>query len=139
MSKYPYAYDELLYRLHQLRSTDEVYKKVNLPPLKVVKKNRSSIFANFNVFVQRLNRSKEHISEFYKTETGLVNSINGEGQLIIQGMFSEAKCESIMRNYIKEFVMCKQCKGLSTDLLKENGLTFISCNQCSAKTSLGKL
>ena len=139
MSVYPYTYDDLLYRLHISKFADDNYKKINLPPIKVIKKNRISIFSNFGMFVEKLNRSAEHISEYYKSETGIGTSINGAGQLILQGILNETKTESIMRNYIKEFVICKQCKCLDTLLLKENGLTFLKCNQCFAKTSLGKI
>lgn len=139
MSTYPYAYDDLLYRLHLAKSTDDNYKKINLPPIKVTRKNRVSIIGNFSTFSERLNRPIEQISEFFKQETMCPNSINGQGQLIIQGALNEIKCESIMRNFIREFVMCKQCKGLDTHMLKENSLTFLECHQCLAKTSMGKI
>jgi len=139
MIGYPYSYDELLFRLHNAKSADDCYKKINLPPLKVTRKNRLSIFVNFNIFSEKLNRCKEHISEYFKTETGLSNSINGQGQLLIQGALNETKCESIMRNYIRQFVMCRQCKCLDTIMIKDNGLTFLECHQCYAKTSMGKI
>lgn len=139
MSEYPYSYDELLYRIHTLKSVEDTYKKINLPPLKITKKNRLSIFVNFGIFSEKLNRTKEHISEYFKTETGASNSINNQNQLLIHGILNETKCESIMRNYIKEFVMCRQCKGMDSSLEKENGLTFLNCKQCHAKTSMGKL
>lgn len=139
MSEYPYTYDDLLFRLHNAKSSDEVYKKVNLPPLKVTKKNKLSIFSNLIVYTEKLNRPKEHIAEYYKNETNLHNSINGQNQLIIQGILSEIKCEAVMRNYIREFVMCRQCKGLCTDIVKENGLTFLKCQQCFSVSSLGKI
>lgn len=139
MSEYPYTYDDLLYRLHLAKSTDDNYKKINLPPIKVTRKNRVSIIANFMVYTEKLNRSKEQISDFFKEETSCPNSVNNQGQLIIQGNLNEIKCESIMRNYIKEFVMCKQCKGLDTHMVKEDGLTFLECHLCLAKTSMGKI
>lgn len=139
MSQYPYSYDELLFRLHTTKNSDEIYSRVNLPPIKINRKNRMSIFSNFGILVEKLNRDKNHISNYFKAETGLINTINQHNQLIIQGKFDELKCESIMKKYINEFVSCRQCKGLNTTMLKEHGLTFLQCNQCSAKTSLGKL
>lgn len=135
---YPYTYDDLLFRLHNAKSADDLYKKINLPPLKVSRKNKLSIFVNLSDFSDKLNRTKEQIGDFFKIESGTSVSINNQNQLLIQGILSEAKCESIMRNYIKEFVMCRQCKGLNSSLVKENGLNFLVCHQCNAKTSLGK-
>ena len=139
MTQYPYSYDELLFRLHNDKNEDEIYSKVNLPPIKISRKNRASIFSNFGILAEKLNRDKEHISNYFKAETKLVNTTNQHNQLIIQGNINESKCESIMKKYINEFVCCRQCKGLNTIILKEHGLTFIQCNQCLAKTSLGKL
>lgn len=139
MSIYPYSYDELLFRLHTAKSADDAYSKVNLPPIKIARKNRMSIFSNFGLLAEKIKRDRDHISSYFKTETGLVNTINQHNQMIIHGNLNEAKCESIMRKYINEFVLCRQCKGLSTNLIKDHGLTFLQCNQCGAKSSLGKL
>ena len=139
MTSYPYSYDDLLYRLHNAKSVDDIYTKINLPQPKISRKNRLSIFANFGAFVEKLNRCPEHISSYFKAETGACNSINKQNQLLIQGILNDTKCETIVRNYIKEFVMCPQCKCLNTLLTKEKGLTYLVCNQCSAKTSMGKI
>ena len=139
MTEYPYSYDDLLHRLHISKTSDDNYKKINLPSLKVVKKNKLSIFSNLTAFTEKLDRPKENIAEYFKKETGLHNSINGQNQLLIQGILNQTKCESLMRNYIKEFVMCRQCKSLKTDMIKENGLTFLKCHQCFATSSLGKI
>lgn len=139
MSIYPYSYDELLFRLHNTKTADDVYKKVNLPPLKITRKNKLSVFVNAAVFSEKLNRPMDHISDYFKAETKASNSVNSQNQLMIQGVLNEAKCEAIMRNYIKEFVMCKQCKGLNSTLVKENGLTYLECRNCHAKTSMGKI
>jgi translation initiation factor 2 subunit 2 len=139
MSFYPYSYDDLLYRLHVSRTADDSYKKANLPSLKVTKKNRLSIVSNFDVYCERLNRSKEHVSNYYRTETGSNISINSQNQMVIQAIFSETKCDSIMKNYIKQYVMCKQCKGIESSIIKENGLMFLQCHRCDAKTSMGKI
>ena len=135
----PYTYGELLGKLVQQKSLDEVHAKINLPIMKVTQVNRSSIIVNFDKFPTKLKRSADHISAFFKSETGLSNSINERGQLIIQGLFSESKCQSIIRNYIKNFVMCKQCKSIDSTMYKESGLNFLQCHQCQAVTSLGKI
>ena len=139
MSSYPYSYEELLERIMNLKSKDEQHKKISIPPLQVTKQNRMTIISNFLVYSDKLNRQIDHIASYFKTETGLNNSINSQNQLIIQGIFNESKCESIMKNYIKDFVMCKQCRTIESKLIKENGVTFLECHRCASKTSLGKI
>jgi translation initiation factor 2 subunit 2 len=139
MSNYPYSYDELLYRLHNYKINENLQKKINLPQMEIKRVNKLSIFFNFDVYCEKLNRPLEHVANFFKTETGANISINGQNQLIIQNIINQTKCESIMKNYIKNFVMCKQCKGIVSSMIKKNGLTFLECNQCNAKTSMGKI
>lgn len=139
MLVYPYAYDDLLHRFHTMKSEDDKYTKINLPVLKISRKNKLTIVSNLTAYSEKLQRPKEQIADFYRNETKLQNSINGQNQLLIQGSLTEAKCETIMRIYTRLFVMCKQCKGLNTDIIKEHGLSFLKCNQCFAMTSLGKL
>ena len=139
MNAYPYNYDELLFKLHTAKCAEEAIQKINLPSLKVTNKNRLSIISNFGEYPKILKRTKEEIGDYFKTETAAINSINAMEQLLIHGKFNETKCEYIMKNYIKQFVMCRQCKGLDTKLIKESGLTFLECGHCGAKTSMGKL
>lgn len=139
MSTYPYNYDDLLYRLHLVKMAEDNYKKINLPAIKITKKNKISIFINFSNFVEKLKRTPEHISNYIREETGMATSVNAQDQMIIQGILNETKTETIMRNYIREYVSCRQCKCLDTNLIKENTITFILCNQCGAKTSLGRI
>ncbi|BCS83151.1 eukaryotic translation initiation factor 2 subunit beta [Cotonvirus japonicus] len=133
-----YTYEDLLTKLTNSKTSDDIYKKVNLPSVNVSQKNRSSIIANFNKFPIKLNRDPTDIAKFFKEETGITNSINERGQLIIQGSLSANKCESIIRNYISKFVMCRQCKSTISIIMKDNGLNYLVCKQCQAKTSLGK-
>lgn len=147
MSTYPYTYDDLLCKLHDAKSAEEplhsrnssIDKKISLPPLNVARKNKLSIISNFGAYPELLNREVGHISNYFTVETGTANSINNMNQLVIQNVINENRCESIMRKYIREFCMCRQCRGISTTLLKQDGITFIECNECNAKTSLGKL
>lgn len=140
---YPYTYDDLLDRLHMAKiSEDDNYhsgKKNSLPPMVVKPVNRTSVIVNFNDYSLKLNRTKDHIARYFFEETTAKNSINEQNQLIIQGKLNGAKCESIMKNYIRQYVLCKQCKCIDTVLVKENGITIIHCNHCQAQTSLGKI
>lgn len=139
MSSYPYNYDDMLFRLHTAKMTEESIARINFPALKVTNKNRLSIISNFGEYPKILNRTKEEISNYFRTEMATSISINAMDQLLIHGKFNESKCQFIMEKYIKQFVMCRQCRGLNTVLEKENGLTFLDCKQCRARSSMGKI
>jgi translation initiation factor 2 subunit 2 len=135
---FPYDYDHMLYQLHLKKKDDESYNKISLPPLSVCKKGKATLITNFLDYPRSLGRTVEQITKFYKDETAATNSINKDGHLIIQGKFKESQCENIMRNYVKQFCMCKQCKSIQTELQRENKFYYIYCQKCHAKSSLGK-
>lgn len=136
--QYPYTYDDLLFRIHTEKCSEEVYNKINLPALKCRRHNRTTVIINFSLYPEKLRRTKEQLGDYFRLETGSSNSINQNGQLVIQCIINEHKCETLLKNYIKEYVLCRQCKCLDTSLIKETGLNFLQCHQCHAKTSLGK-
>lgn len=138
MNTYPYEYDDMLIRLFNSKSEEDAYKKINLPVIDVSRKNKTSIISNFHLYIDKLNRTADQISNYFREEGRVNVSVNSRKQLIIQGNFDNRKCETIMTNYIKEYVMCKQCKSIDSCLIKDTGITFLQCHQCGAKSSLGK-
>jgi len=138
---YPYNYEHMLYQLHILKEEDLFQiknTKTVLEPIKLSKKGKTIMITNFSYYPQFLNRPAEHISKFFKDEVGSSTSINGDGQLLILGRLREVQIENLMRNYIKQYVKCSQCKCIQTDIVKEDRISYIVCHRCNAKTSLAK-
>lgn len=137
-TEFSYSYKDMLDRLQKEKMMEQQYEKLSLPIIKIVRKNKTTVFANFDSYPKILKRNADHIGKYIQSEMGTDYTINANGQMIIQGIYKENKIESVFKKYIREFVCCRQCKGLYTDLLKEEGITFLQCNTCFARTSLGK-
>lgn len=138
MDLFPYEYDDMLYRLHTTKLCEDSIKNTNLPRINVKRKNKLTIIVNFGAYSTIINRTKESISKYFYIESKLAYSINSTDQLILQGVLDEKKCENIMRNFIKQHVLCKQCRCIDTQIVKDSNLYYMICNGCGAKTSLGK-
>ena len=58
------------------------------------------------------------------------------GRLVLNIKVPSTKIKQKIDEYVKEFVLCKECKKPDTELLKEDRLLFIHCLACGAKHSV---
>ncbi len=97
---------------------------VKIPTVKTARENRNIIWYNIEDFSKAIYRTVDEISKHLAAETMLNISKCANGLRIYKTNINPAKVESIMRKYIKEFVVCKQCSSLNT--------TADKCLNCSA-------
>ncbi|VDL83620.1 unnamed protein product [Nippostrongylus brasiliensis] len=63
-------------------------------------------------------------------------SIDGNNCLIVKGRFQQKHFESVLRKYIKEYVMCHTCRSSDTELTKDTRLFFLQCHTCGSRCSV---
>jgi|TARA_Y100000034_G_scaffold130733_1_gene189913 translation initiation factor 2 subunit 2 len=129
-------YEELL---------DEAYKKVKqvsanserfeIPKVEGYFEGRKTIIINFSQIVDHLRRNPEHLQKFLLRELATSGQKNGD-KLILNIKVPSLKIKQKIEEYVKEFVLCKECKKPDTELLKEDRLLFIHCLACGAKHSV---
>jgi translation initiation factor 2 subunit 2 len=54
-------------------------------------------------------------------------------RLILNNKVPSAKINQKIEQYVKEFVLCRECGKPDTELVKEDRLTFIHCMACGAR------
>ena len=87
-----------------------------------------------------IRRSPEHFQKFLLKE--LASSGQQEGdRLVLNLKVPSAKINQKIEEYVREFVLCKECGKPDTELIKEpdNRLLFIHCLACGAKHSVSKI
>ncbi|RCN31013.1 domain found in IF2B/IF5 [Ancylostoma caninum] len=67
---------------------------------------------------------------------GTTGSIDGNNCLIVKGRFQQKHFESVLRKYIKEYVMCHTCRSSDTQLTKDTRLFFLQCQTCGSRCSV---
>lgn len=97
---------------------------VRIPIVKLARENRNIIWHNADLFAAAIHRTQLEVAQYLAAETLLNISACAGGLRIYKTNINSAKIESIMKKYIKEFVVCKQCNGLNT--------TSIECMSCGA-------
>ncbi len=124
---------------------DKAYKE--LPEITISKKRfeipsfhgriqgKKTIIKNISQIAKTLRRKKEHIIKFMLKELATTGFEENNNYVFI-GKFSGEMLNKKLEKYIKEFVLCEQCKKPDTFLKKEQGITFKQCEACGARSSV---
>mmetsp|Transcript_21245 Transcript_21245/g.53479 ORF Transcript_21245/g.53479 Transcript_21245/m.53479 type:complete len:190 (+) Transcript_21245:858-1427(+) len=141
-----YNYEELIGRflkvLEESTASNIKVQRLSLEPPKIGRDGtKKTLFLNFEKICQKLGREKEHLFFYISTELGTTASIQDSGALVLKGKFQPKGFENILRNYIKEYVLCGSCHSSNTILEKdaETRLIFLRCNRCQAWRSVNQI
>lgn len=114
-------------------------QRLKIPPPEVLRDgSKKTLFANVQQIAQVLQRNPSHLIQYLFAELGTSGSIDGEQRLIIKGRFQPKNIEGVLRRYIQEYVICRTCKSMNTELKREaaNRLHFIVCKACGSTKSV---
>lgn len=111
------------------------------PPVCQREGSKKTLFSNVQEIASVLQRNPEHLIQFLFAELGTSGSIDGEKRLVLKGKFQPKQMESVLRRYIVEYVTCKTCKSMNTELKREsaNRLHFLSCKACGSTRSVSSI
>jgi len=121
---------------------DEAYKKVKqidtsnerfeIPKIEGHFQGKKTILTNFFQIVSHIRRNPEHFQKFLLKELAAAGHIEGD-RLVLNKTVPSTKINPKIEQYVKEFVLCKECGKPDTELKKEDRLTFLHCLACGAK------
>jgi translation initiation factor 2 subunit 2 len=96
--------------------------------------NRTTI-KNFKAIVSALNREPEHLIKYLLRELGVAGNMDGN-QAVFQGKFSKAAVDDRIKRYVEEFVLCRECGGPDTKLVRKDRVHILRCEACGARTAV---
>lgn len=139
-----FTYDDLLTRLHDIIENKHtglgVREKFTLKPPQVTRATaKKTAWVNFLDICDTLNRPAEHLQQYVFAELGCDGTYAGETgrQFILKGRFYPRNIESLLKRYIREYVMCTMCRSSNTQLTKDQStrLHKMKCMNCGADRS----
>ena len=133
MEGYEKMLEEAYKEVKQVDSTKEDRFKV--PKITGGFEGRKTVLTNFFQIVDHLRRDPEHFQKFLLKELATSGQKDGE-RFVLNIKVPSKKINQKIEEYVKEFVLCKECKKPDTELIKEGRLTFIHCLACGAKHSI---
>jgi translation initiation factor 2 subunit 2 len=144
--KADYTYDELLDRVVDLLQTNNPAlvekKKRNIkPPQLSLLSSKKTLWINFQEICSMMQRSPDHVYQFFMAELGTEGSIDGNQRLIIRGKYVPKYIESLLRKYVVEYVTCEMCRSPNTELKKDPStrLYFLECLDCGSSRSVAQI
>ncbi|MEK6792828.1 MAG: translation initiation factor IF-2 subunit beta, partial [Nanoarchaeota archaeon] len=65
-----------------------------------------------------------------------VSGVLEKDRLVLKTMLNSAKVNEKIELYVKEFVICTECKKPDTEIISEKGIKFKHCLACGAKSPI---
>jgi len=113
--------------------------RFEIPKIEGHFEGKKTILTNFFQIASHIRRDSEHFLKFILKEVAASGHQDGD-RLVLNMKVPSVKINAKVEEYVKEFVLCKECGKPDTELVKEDRLTFINCLACGAKHSVrGKI
>lgn len=127
------SYEELLKKAYEkLPKKVEERKRFELPVAICEVQGNKTLIKNFPDMLTALRRDLNHFSKFLMKELATPGNMQG-AILILQRKVSVEMLQEKIKDYVKEFVYCKECGEPDTKLIKEERITILKCDACGAR------
>lgn len=133
-------YEQLLVEAYKKVKIIEVNNKerFEIPRVNVNIEGTKTIIINFLQIASYLRRNPEHFQKYLLKELATSGKKDGE-RLILNIKIPIQKINDKVEQYVKQFVICRECGKPDTELIHENRFMFIHCLACGAKHSVSKI
>ncbi len=133
------TYEKLLDEAYQkVKQIDSSSERFETPKIKGHLEGKKTILTNFFQIASHLRRNPEHFQKFILKELAASGQREGD-RLVLNIIVPSEKINRKVEQYVKEFVLCKECGKPDTEILKEDRLTHIHCLACGAKHPVSKI
>lgn len=129
-------YEKLLNQAYEkVKKVEGAGERFEIPEIKGHFEGKKTILTNFFQIASHIRRNPEHFQKFLLKELATAGQKEGD-KLILNNKIPSAKINSKIEQYVKEFVICKECGKPDTEIKKEDRLNFLHCLACGAKHSI---
>lgn len=124
-------YEEMLKRAVKNLPT-RTESRFEIPAAVISASKKQTSIRNFSEIVKTLRREPVDVAKYLFRELAVPGSIKG-GELVLQAKVPTMLVNQRIREYVKDFVICRECGKPDTALQKVDGYIFIKCEACGAK------
>ncbi|MFQ6010076.1 MAG: translation initiation factor IF-2 subunit beta [Candidatus Aenigmatarchaeota archaeon] len=127
------SYEELLKKaMEKMPKKKEGGERFEVPKVESIIQGHQTIIRNLGQIAEALRREQKHLLKYLSK--ALAAPINVDGtRAIIQGKIPQRTIQKKLENYVKEYVLCKECGKPDTKIEKEDRISFLKCEACGAK------
>ncbi len=129
-------YEQLLNEAYgKIKPIGNAKDRFEIPKAEGHFEGKKTILTNFFQIASYIRRNPEHFQKFILRELATSGQKEGE-RLVLNNKIPSEKLNQKIEQYVKEFVLCRECGKPDTELTKVDRLTFIKCLACGAKHSV---
>jgi len=129
-------YKQLLDKLYkEVKPIESTGERFEIPKAEGRVEGNKTIVTNFSKICSILRRQPAHLLKFLQRELASPGIIEGDS-LILTRKVTSIKVNEKIAEYVKEFVICPECKKPDTQLIKQDKFMFLHCLACGAKHSV---
>jgi len=126
-------YEKLLSNaFKKVKTVEDSGERFEIPKIEGHFQGKKTVLSNFFQIASHIRRKPEHFLKFMLKELAASGTRDGD-RLILNIKVPSTKINQKIEDYVKEFVLCKECKKPDTELTKQDRLGFIHCLACGAK------
>jgi translation initiation factor 2 subunit 2 len=131
-------YKSMLNRAYeQLPEQLEEQDRFQIPRARVSRQGRRSVIMNFTEIAEGLQRDTEHLLKFLLKETATRGNYDGT-RVVFQGRFTQDSIRNLIEIYTNKYIICPVCGRPDTHVVRDKRLSFLQCDACGARSSIGK-
>ena len=132
-------YEKMLDRLYLSLPKQALSKeRFEIPKVDAFLQGPKTILKNFSAIAKTVRRESKELYKFFTKELGVPMNIESE-RLVINGKFFPSQLQETFERYVKEFVLCKECKKPDTHYEDRSGIRVLKCEACGAVSSIKHL
>ena len=127
------TYESLLKRAQELLpQKTTAAERLEVPKVLGHIQGNKTIVSNFHNIADVIGRPLDHFLKYILKELATSGEIT-KTALIIGTKVPASRINEKIQQYLKDFVICPECKRPDTKLEREDNVTFIKCSACGAR------
>ncbi len=128
------SYEELLERAFNELPKKKIVRseRFEIPRVRTQREGNKTIIKNFSQIAKALNRSEDHLFKYMVRAMGTAGFLEA-GRLVLQGKFTEEEIQREIDDYVRRYVICRECNAPDTEFIREERILMIRCLACGAK------
>jgi translation initiation factor 2 subunit 2 len=121
------SYEKLLEQAYgKIKHVESSSTRFEIPKVEGHFEGRKTIISNFCQIASYLRRKPEHFQKFLLRELAASGQREGD-RLVLNIKVPSTKINQKIEGYVKEFVLCRECRKPDTELTKEDRISFVHC------------
>lgn len=96
-----------------------------------------TVFPNLRDICAKLNRPAEILNKFIGVELGAqATFVKQDDKFLVMGQFTQERVQGKVFDFVKRFVLCKQCRNPETDPFVQKSKLGMVCKSCGKTTDI---